>query len=167
MESLQHPLFARAFARVVGAMDRRGAAEHRRRILAGLHGSVIEIGAGAGSSFPLYPSRVAHVLALEPDLAALGDLKVGVIGPHSEGSGVDFEVRTFIPGDAMVEDPVTGSFNAGAAQWLIGSGRAPEEYTAAQGTVLGRAGRIHVSSRDGVIWVGGASATCIQGTVVL
>lgn len=107
------------------------------------------------------------VLALEPDLAALGDLKVGVIGPHSGGSGVDFEVRTFIPGDAMVEDPVTGSFNAGAAQWLIGSGRAPEEYTAAQGTVLGRAGRIHVSSRDGVIWVGGASATCIQGTVVL
>ena len=67
MDSLQHPLFARAFARVVGGMDRRGAAEHRRRILAGLHGSVIEIGAGAGSSFPLYPSTVTHVLALEPD----------------------------------------------------------------------------------------------------
>jgi len=67
MDNLQHPLFARAFARVVGGMDRRGAAEHRRRILAGLHGSVIEIGAGAGSSFPLYPSTVTHVLALEPD----------------------------------------------------------------------------------------------------
>ncbi|MFC4395633.1 MULTISPECIES: class I SAM-dependent methyltransferase [Micrococcaceae] len=67
MDSLQHPLFARAFARVVGGMDRRGAAEHRRRILAGLHGSVIEIGAGAGSSFPLYPSTVTHVLALEPE----------------------------------------------------------------------------------------------------
>jgi len=67
MDSLQHPLFARAFARVVGGMDRRGAAEHRRRILAGLHGSVIEIGAGAGSSFPLYPPTVTDVLALEPD----------------------------------------------------------------------------------------------------
>ena len=108
-----------------------------------------------------------QVLAIEPDLVAMGDLKVGVIGPHKPGSDVDFEVRTFIPGDAMVEDPVTGSFNAGAAQWLIGTGRAPEEYVAAQGTALGRAGRIHVKAEDGDIWVGGASATCIQGTVLL
>lgn len=108
-----------------------------------------------------------QVLAIEPDLVAMGDLKVGVIGPHEPGSGVDFEVRTFIPGDAMVEDPVTGSFNAGAAQWLIGSGRAPDEYVAAQGSVLGRSGRIHVKAEDGEIWVGGASATCIEGTVLL
>jgi PhzF family phenazine biosynthesis protein len=108
-----------------------------------------------------------RVLGLAPDLAALGDLKVGVIGPHEPGAGVDFEVRTFIPGDAMVEDPVTGSFNAGAAQWLIGSGRAPEQYVAAQGTVLGRAGRIHVKAEDGDIWVGGSSVMCIQGTVRL
>ncbi|MET4621188.1 PhzF family phenazine biosynthesis protein [Arthrobacter sp. 2762] len=108
-----------------------------------------------------------QVLSIEPDLVAMGDLKVGVIGPHEPGSDVDFEVRTFIPGDAMVEDPVTGSFNAGAAQWLIGSGRAPEEYVAAQGTALGRAGRIHVKAADGDIWIGGASATCIQGTVLL
>lgn len=108
-----------------------------------------------------------QVLAVEPDLAAMGDLKVGIIGPHKPGAGIDFEVRTFIPGDAMVEDPVTGSFNAGAAQWLIGSGRAPHEYVAAQGTVLGRAGRIHVKAEDGEIWVGGASATCVEGTVLL
>ncbi|MEV4990344.1 class I SAM-dependent methyltransferase [Pseudarthrobacter sp. LMD1-1-1.1] len=67
MDRLQHPLFARAFARAVAGMDRRGAAEHRRRIVAGLQGSVVEIGAGAGSSFPLYPPAVTHVLALEPD----------------------------------------------------------------------------------------------------
>jgi len=67
MDNLQHPLFARAFARAVGSIDRRGATEHRRSILAGLRGTVIEIGAGAGSSFPLYPSTVTHVLALEPD----------------------------------------------------------------------------------------------------
>jgi predicted PhzF superfamily epimerase YddE/YHI9 len=76
-------------------------------------------------------------------------------------------VRTFLPGDAMAEDPVTGSFNAGAAQWLMGTGRAPEQYVASQGTVLGRAGRIHVSAEDGDIWVGGESTTCIQGTVLL
>jgi PhzF family phenazine biosynthesis protein len=108
-----------------------------------------------------------QVLAIEPDWTALADLKVGVIGRHEPGAETDFEVRTFIPGDAMMEDPVTGSFNAGAAQWLIGSGRAPEEYVAAQGTALGRAGRIHVKAQDGDIWIGGESATCIQGTVML
>lgn len=108
-----------------------------------------------------------QVLDLKPDLVALGELKVGVIGPHEQDAGVDFEVRTFVPADAMVEDPVTGSFNAGAAQWLIGSGRAPEQYVAAQGTVLGRAGRIHVNAADGDIWVGGGAVTCIQGTVRL
>ena len=65
------------------------------------------------------------------------------------------------------EDPVTGSFNAGAAQWLIGSHRAPRQYVAAQGTVLGRAGRIHVTADDGDIWVGGYSTTCINGSVLL
>jgi PhzF family phenazine biosynthesis protein len=108
-----------------------------------------------------------QVLALAPDPVAMGNLKVGVIGPHAPGGDADFEVRTFIPGDAMVEDPVTGSFNAGAAQWLIGSGRAPERYVAAQGAVLGRAGRVHVTAEDGDVWVGGESSTCIQGTVLL
>lgn len=108
-----------------------------------------------------------QVLAIEPDFAAMGGLKVGVIAPHRPGGDADFEVRTFIPGDAMTEDPVTGSFNAGAAQWLIGSNRAPAEYVAAQGTVLGRAGRIHVAAEGGDIWVGGHSTTCIRGTVLL
>jgi predicted PhzF superfamily epimerase YddE/YHI9 len=38
---------------------------------------------------------------------------------------------------------------------------------AAQGTVLGRAGRVHVDAVDGDIWVGGHSTTCISGTVLL
>jgi PhzF family phenazine biosynthesis protein len=111
-----------------------------------------------------------QVLGIRPDYAALEGLKVGVIGPHDgkpHGSRVDFEVRTFIPGDVPAEDPVTGSFNAGAAQWLIGSGRAPSSYTAVQGTLLGRAGRIQVDMVDDDIWVGGSSATCIWGTVAL
>lgn len=108
-----------------------------------------------------------QVLAVDPDLATLGNLKVGIIGPHAAGGPAAYEVRTFIPGDTVVEDPVTGSFNAGAAQWLIGSGRAPNQYVAAQGTVLGRAGRVHVKAANGDIWVGGSSATCIRGTVLL
>ncbi|MBD1590484.1 methyltransferase domain-containing protein [Arthrobacter sp. S1_S22] len=64
---LQHPRFARAYARAVEEMNRRGATEHRRELLAGLHGSVVEIGAGDGSGFALYPPAVTHVLAIEPD----------------------------------------------------------------------------------------------------
>lgn len=109
----------------------------------------------------------AQVLAIRPDYAAFAGLKVGVIGPHPAGSDVGFEVRTFIPGDAAAEDPVTGSFNAGAAQWLIGTGRAPGSYLAAQGTVLGRAGRVHIEASDGDIWVGGHSVSCIEGFVLL
>ncbi|WP_443094299.1 PhzF family phenazine biosynthesis protein [Pseudarthrobacter sp. ATCC 49987] len=107
------------------------------------------------------------VLAVRPDYAAMAGLKVGVVGPHPAGSEVGFEVRTFIPGDAAAEDPVTGSFNAGAAQWLIGSGRAPESYLAAQGTVLGRAGRVHIDAVGEDIWVGGSSVSCIEGFVLL
>ena len=75
-------------------------------------------------------------------------------------------MRTFIPGDAAAEDPVTGGFNAGAAQWLIRSGRAPESYIAAQGTVLGRAGRVHVDAA-GDDTGSAALLGCIEGFVLL
>jgi PhzF family phenazine biosynthesis protein len=107
-----------------------------------------------------------RVLALRPDWAALGDAHVGVVGPHPSGGPAAFEVRGFVPGIGVPEDPVTGSLNAVAAQWLIGTGRAPDTYVAAQGTALGRAGRVHVErDADGTIWIGGASVTCIDGTV--
>ena len=108
------------------------------------------------------------VLALEPDHAALKPLaKVGVIGPHSAGAECDFEVRAFAAAIGIAEDPVTGSLNASLAQWLIGAGIAPERYVAAQGTRLAREGRVHIARRNGRVWVGGASVTCIEGSVRL
>ena len=78
------------------------------------------------------------------------------------------EVRAFASPIGVNEDPVTGSLNASLAQWLIAEGHLPERYVAAQGTCLGRAGRVHIE-RDahGQVWVGGESVTCIAGTVVL
>ncbi|PNI10486.1 SAM-dependent methyltransferase [Arthrobacter sp. AFG7.2] len=64
---LQHPRFARAYARAVDSVNRRGGTEHRRELLAGLRGFVVEIGAGDGSGFSLYPGSMTQVLALEPD----------------------------------------------------------------------------------------------------
>jgi len=110
----------------------------------------------------------ATVLALVPDHAALRSLaKVGVVGACPNGSECAFEVRAFASMAGIDEDPVTGSLNAGVAEWLIGSGRAPERYVAAQGARLGRAGRVHVSREDGRFWIGGSSVSCIRGEVRL
>jgi len=107
-----------------------------------------------------------RVLALRPDLAALGPVHLGVVGPYPQGGAAAFELRGFAPAIGVPEDPVTGSLNAVVGQWLIGSGRAPERYVAAQGTVLGREGRVHVErDTDGTVWVGGETVTCIAGTV--
>ncbi|WP_377322562.1 PhzF family phenazine biosynthesis protein [Pimelobacter simplex] len=109
-----------------------------------------------------------EVLALTPDPSRLGE-KVGVIGPHPDGAECAVEVRAFCPDEpAMVEDPVTGSLNASLAQWLTTTGVLPASYVAAQGTAIGRRGRIHVDTGDdGTIWVGGDTLTTIQGTVTL
>ena len=48
-------------------MNRRGGTEHRRALLEGLSGNVVEIGAGDGSNFEHYPRTVTEVLAVEPD----------------------------------------------------------------------------------------------------
>lgn len=112
----------------------------------------------------------AAVLAVEPDWAAFGDLKVGVVGPYADGRDVAVEVRAFCPGFGMPEDPVTGSLNAGVAQWLAGT-RLPTSYVAAQGTVLGRRGRVHVevepAPEGDVVWVSGDTLTSITGDVRL
>lgn len=110
-----------------------------------------------------------QVLALKPDAAILKGLDIGVVGPRRAGDECAFEVRAFFPGNnGLAEDPVTGSLNAALAQWLIGAGLASPDYIASQGTCLGRAGRVHVSrDAQGRIWIGGASVTCVDGTVML
>ena len=109
-----------------------------------------------------------EVLALRPDYGVLAGQRVGVVGPWDnamDGLDAQFEVRAFTAGG--YEDPVTGSLNAGLAQWLIGTGVAPKSYVASQGTVLGRTGRIFVEQDSRAIWIGGAVATCITGRVTL
>ena len=130
------------------------------------------------------------VLAIEPDharLAALGQ-KVGVAGVYVAQNAMSLvaksnrearafgaapeapliEVRAFAAPIGVPEDPVTGSLNASLAQWLIEAGVLPARYVAAQGTALGRAGRVHVQQdAGGQVWVGGDCVRCIAGEVVL
>ncbi|GBR54115.1 phenazine biosynthesis PhzC/PhzF protein [Neokomagataea thailandica NBRC 106555] len=113
----------------------------------------------------------ASVLALRPDWSVWGDLKVGVAGPWDpvhDGMDAQFEVRAFVgSAEQGYEDPVTGSLNAGLAQWLIGSGRAPSQYVARQGTVLNRLGCVMVEQNGDDIWIGGKVETRIQGVVTI
>jgi len=112
----------------------------------------------------------ATVLALQPDYAQLAGLAVGVFAPWDplrDGDEAQFEVRAFIAGDGMPEDPVTGSLNAGIAQWLLGAGLAPETYVVSQGTAMGRQGRVHVERVGDDIWISGEAVTCIDGILEL
>lgn len=103
-----------------------------------------------------------RLLALSPDLSDLHGLPIGLVAPWPEGPAA-FEVRAFIGGDAVPEDPATGSFNAGLAFWLLEEGMAPPSFVIAQGTAIGRAGRIHVTAEAGDVWIGGACLTRVEG----
>jgi PhzF family phenazine biosynthesis protein len=111
-------------------------------------------------------STPEEVLAVRPRTV---DMMIGVVAPCRPGSPEAFEVRAFFPvGGTTREDPVTGSLNAGVAEWLAGTGRAHPPYTARQGTALGRDGRVRITrSDDGRLWTGGEAVTCISGEVRL
>ncbi|MFF0162544.1 class I SAM-dependent methyltransferase [Streptomyces sp. NPDC005263] len=67
-DPVHHPLFARYYARAsVSAETRMGMGRIRARMLAGLSGRVIEIGAGNGLNFAHYPRAVSEVVAIEPE----------------------------------------------------------------------------------------------------
>ena len=108
------------------------------------------------------------LLRLAPDHGRLKHLaKVGLVAPRPAGGDCHYEVRAFAAPLGVEEDPVTGSLNASLAQWLIDSGAAPAAYVAAQGTALGRAGRVWVRQADDALWIGGDVAACISGTVMV
>lgn len=113
----------------------------------------------------------AAVRALAPDFLAMHGLNVGVVGAWPPGGDVDVEVRAFVPDLGVPEDPVTGSLNAGLAQWLIGSGVLPARYVAGQGHALGRDGRVHVERIDAGpwagVWIAGDVTRCVTGTLRL
>ncbi len=109
----------------------------------------------------------AQVLAVRPDWALLGDVKLGLVGAQPAGHATQFEVRAFVPTLGVPEDPVTGSLNAGLAQWLISAGLAPPAYVAGQGAALGRDGRVYIETQGDTVWVGGDVVACVEGEVSL
>jgi len=136
----------------------------------------------------------AEVLSLAPDLAAIPGRKIGALGVvgSTEGDGADgadgtdttgaadgtagaggpaYEVRGFVAADpesgtAGYEDPVTGSLNAGIAQWMLERGCLTPPWTARQGTALRRDGLVHLDvDADGTLWVGGTARVDLRGSI--
>ena len=94
---------------------------------------------------------------------------IGLIGAHPPGAECDYEVRMLAPSSGMSEDPITGSLNSAIAHWMRTDGRLPGPITVAQGTVIGRRGRVSIQpgKDESSIHVGGQTHILIQGTVML
>ncbi|MGV3154715.1 PhzF family phenazine biosynthesis protein [Corynebacterium sp. 32222D000BW] len=100
--------------------------------------------------------------------------KLGVVGmtgqasenvDHSDDDKDDspaYVIRAFTPDH---EDPVTGSLNGGAAQFLRSQGAVGPEYWVSQGTCRGRAGRVEIRDTGEDLWVGGRATVRIAGHV--
>jgi PhzF family phenazine biosynthesis protein len=145
------------------------------RVISGLNLTPDEITAsnwvdnGSGWLAIMLRSR-ERLLALRPNYSTLTGLKVGAFAafnPAKDGTSAQFEVRAFSVEDVGHEDPVTGSLNAGLAQWLIASRIASSEYVVSQGTALKRMGRVYIEQSGAQIWVGGSVRTCVVGKLML
>jgi PhzF family phenazine biosynthesis protein len=108
----------------------------------------------------------AEVLAATPAARAPAGTDVGLAAPAAPGSAVEWELRAFFANQhgQVVEDPVTGSFNAGVAMHLFASGLARGRYVAGQGQKTGADGRVTCEQGDdGRVWIGGHCAMVAAG----
>lgn len=110
-DEVHHPIFARFFARLSVKAEAAGQGEHRRELLAGLSGRVIELGAGTGLNFSYYPASVAEVVAVEPE-SYLRKLAMKAADGAAVPVRVIDGVANRLPADA-------NSFDAGVASLVL------------------------------------------------
>lgn len=121
-ERVHHPRFARLYLRMTSRRRSRGEDEYRVKLLAGLAGRVIEVGAGNGLNFPLYPETVEEVIAVEPESL----LREAAVKAAAEAP-VRVEVVDGVADELPAPD---GSFDAGVASLVLCSVADPDRALA-------------------------------------
>jgi SAM-dependent methyltransferase len=96
---LPKPRFARMYIKAAAKAEKRGAVDHRRRLLDDLHGTVVEIGAGHGLNFPLYPPEVTEVVAIEPEPTLRGQAETA-----AEKAGIPIRVLAGVADELPLAD---------------------------------------------------------------
>jgi SAM-dependent methyltransferase len=143
-EHTPRPVFARIYAKVAEVGERRGGAEHRRRLLAGLSGRVIEMGAGSGANFSHYPATVSEVIAVEPERYLRERAQRAAAQARVAVSVVD-GVGGRLPGEV-------GSFDAGVSALVLCTVPDPQAALAELLRVIRPGGELrfyeHVVSQD-------------------
>jgi PhzF family phenazine biosynthesis protein len=109
------------------------------------------------------------ILALDSSKVRWPEFKaIGVIGKQNDIPGIDYEVRMLAPSSGMSEDPITGSLNSAIAHWLQSQGRLSNDLVIAQGTNIGRKGRVYIRPQsDGSVQIGGHTHVLIEGRLEL
>lgn len=120
MSKVHHPVFARVYQRFSQVAEAKGASGYRDRLLAGLHGRVIEVGAGNGLNFAHYPRTVTEVVAVEPESFLRSRAE--------EAAGSASVPLTILDGTADALPVPDAAFDAGIASLVLCS--VPDQPTA-------------------------------------
>ena len=125
-------------------------------------------GVGVAALYPASSATPSHGLITRSNREARAFSARDNARPDTPSPTANREVRFFARGAVTHEDPVTGSFNASLAQWLIAESLAPPIYLAAQGCCVGADGLVQITQDlQGQIWVGGTTLPCVVGQVLL
>lgn len=134
-EQVKHPVFARVFVRFMEQAEKAGGTDHRRELLEGLSGRVVEVGCGHGLNFKHYPSAVTEVVAVEPE-AYLRERAEEA----ARSAPVPVHVVEGVAGALPVED---GSCDAGVSSLVLCSVADPPAALAELHRVIRPGGELH------------------------
>jgi len=138
--TLDHPFFARLWT-VMSAHETPLMRRLRTENLSGLCGRVLEVGAGTGTNFGLYPDTVSEVVALEPEVKLV---------PKARAAADEASVRVTVLASTIEALGDAGQFDAVVCSLVLCSVDRPEAVLQQLNSVLKPGGELryfeHVAS---------------------